>query len=110
MQREHELLSRHRALGPNVVSGKNAKFLHRKPFEDAFNVLRVNVLALLGYDHVFLAPAQLQVTVLVEISEVAGHQPTIHNRLGGEFRIIEIRSEERRVGKECRSRWLSVNE
>ena len=35
----------------------------------------------------------------------AGHSYQIAKRLTGGGRLIGIRSEERRVGKECRSRW-----
>src|SRR5262249_22789379 len=54
------------------------------------NVLGINVLAPFGDDHVLLATKQLQVTGTVEPAEVAGKQPPVNNRLGGQFGIIQV--------------------
>ena len=90
MKGEHQPLSSHGTLGPNIVGCKDAELFHGKAFEDAFDILGINILPFFRDDHIFLAAAQLQMTVFVEFPQVSGHQPAINNRFGGELGVVEI--------------------
>src|SRR5579864_8397169 len=90
MECKEELLADHGALGPDVVGGKDAKFLDGKTLENRFDVFRINVLTFLGDDHVFLAAEELQMAGGIESTEIAGHQPSVDDGFAGEFGLIQI--------------------
>ena len=90
MNDDNQLFADHRAPRPDVVRGKNAEFLCRQALKRRFDVFWINVFPFLCDNHVFLAAAQMQVSLCVEFAEVAGTQPTFDDGLLGEFWIVEV--------------------
>src|SRR5580704_13835115 len=90
MERKQQLLADHRALRPDIVGGKDAEFLDGKTIEDRLDILRINVFAFLGDDHVFLTAEELQVAGGIKTAEIAGHQPPVYDGLGGKLRFVEV--------------------
>ena len=61
-----------------------------RPSKTDFDIFGINIFSFFGDDHVFLAAEKLQVAACVEAAQVAGHQPSVHDRFRGHFRIVEI--------------------
>src|ERR1700756_398314 len=90
MTDQNKLFTHNSGRGPQKISGEPAEFLYRQAFKNGFHVFRVNILALFGDDHVFLAPEELQMAVAVDAPKVTGDQPTVSNRFRRHFRIVKI--------------------
>ena len=89
-QDQHQHLFPQAFLRPDIVCRENAVLLYQQPIERRLNVLGINVLPAFGDDHVLLAPEQLQMSLAVEPAQITRQQPSVHDRLRGQFRIIEI--------------------
>ncbi len=73
MKDEEQLFADHGALRPNVIGGEDAEFFYWEAFEGSFDVFGIDVLALFGDDHVFLAAEELKMAGGIEAAEVASH-------------------------------------
>ena len=87
---EHQFFANHGSLGPKEIRGEDAEFLYRQALENIFDVLGIDVLAFFGDDHILSPAEKLQMAGGVELSEVAGHEPTVDDGLRGQFWIVEI--------------------
>src|SRR5262245_59642055 len=89
-QDDDQLFAEHGSLRPDVVGREDAELFHGQVVERPLDVFGIDVLALLGDDHIFDSTEELQMAHRIKSAQVAGHQPAVDDRLRGQFGIVQV--------------------
>src|SRR5262249_45833472 len=89
-QDDDQLFAEHGSLRPDVVGRENAELFHLQVVERPLDVFGIDVLALLGDDHIFDPAEELQMALSVKSAQVASHQPPVDDRLHRQFGVVQV--------------------
>src|SRR5215813_11576332 len=89
-QDDDQLFAEHGSLRPDVIGREDAKLFYGQAIERHLYVFGIDVLALLGDDHIFDPTEKLQMALSVKSAQVARHQPPVDDRLRRQFGIVQV--------------------